>query len=103
MSSVFQFYSGEDKTLKIRLNQKDCGNVKSFSIPLGSTVTLTLPASPTSLILPAIIDNYDLGEIHVDLSDVQTTQLISGDIKIVIQSGSITRIAKLASGIRKLK
>jgi len=101
--SIFQLYSGEDRTLNIRLTQKEeNGTIRPFSIQAGSVITVIVPASPADLSLTSIIDNHDLGEIHVDLDDTQTTMVKSGDLIVYIQSGSITRIAKLAKAIQKL-
>ena len=104
MAKAFEFYGGEDKTLSVRLVKKELdGNVRPFTIPAGSTVTFELPASPAELSLAGVIDNFDLGEIHVDLSDTQTTSMKSGDLIVNVQSGSITRITKLRNSIIKLE
>lgn len=102
-STTFQFYGGEDKTLSVRLKKTDSdGVLQAYEIPAGSTVTFVIPASPAELELAGTIDNYDRGEIHIDLSDTQTESMISGDLIVKIQSGSITRIAKLVNAIKKL-
>ncbi len=103
MAQNFEFYSGEDKTLSLRLTKKELdGGVRPWTIPAGSVVTLTIPASPSDLSVAATIDNYDLGEISAALTDTQTALMISGDLLITIQSGATTRKARLANGIVKL-
>lgn len=100
----FQFYSGEDKRLKVRLKSKDCNDSSGpYSLALNSVVTFILPASPADLELTGTITNYDLGDVYVDLTDTQTAMMTSGDLIIKIQSGSVTRIAKKRNAVRKLK
>jgi len=102
-STVFNFYSGEDKTLSVRLVKKELdGNVRPWTIAAGSTVTFTIPGSPSDLSVAASIDNYDLGEISAALTDTQTALMISGDLLITVQSGATTRKARLANGVVKL-
>ena len=102
-AKTFEFYSGEDKTLSVRLIKKELdGNIRPWTIPAGSTVTFTIPASPSDLSVAATIDNYDLGEISAAITDTQTALMKSGDLIITIVSGSVTRKSRLANGIIKL-
>lgn len=117
-AQVFKFFSGEDRTIAIRINESiNQGQPTPFSIPLGSTVTVLLPASGvdgggnavTSITKDnaanggVVINNYDRGEITVSVDDVDTALMKSGDIIIQVDSGSVTRKARIASGIQKLK
>lgn len=107
---AFQFYPGESRRLDIRLRKKDstaCLDV--YSIPSGATVEVEVPALPNNLIFtgsstPAVvIDDNRLGLLHVDLSAVQTNQMVSGTVIIRITTAGATRVALAASAIEKLR
>lgn len=116
MSKIFKFYGGEDRSIALRLMVKRDGERTSFTIPLGSIVTVRLDASgqdedgnditeitKSSSDGGVQIVNYDRGELALDLTDEDTTLMRSGDIVIEVQSGSVTRKARIPQGVKKLQ
>lgn len=115
MAKLFKFYGGENRTMSLRLMTLVNGERVSFSIPLGSVITVRLDASGKNNLGVEVIEitkdsngngveivNYDRGELKLTLDDQDTTLMRTGDIIIEIVSGSVTRKARIAQGVKKL-
>lgn len=107
-SGIFEFYPEESRKLSLRLKERDQdGCIEPFSIPAGSEVTVTLPASPSNIVLdktttPAVVvDSEPLGHIHIDLTTAQLSQMVDGAIKVFIHDAN--KVAIAASAVKKLK
>ena len=99
----FVFYPGEERTLKLQLFDFD--NSNPFDIPSGSDKSLFLPGSPLDVEIPdgsIIVDSSDASIFTVNLTEAQTAQMISGDIRFQFIHTSVTRIAYREVGIKKL-
>lgn len=106
----FRFYPGEVRTFKCQIY--DTINSQKWIIPASSTLTLTLPGTPTDLtVLNAdiTIDSIDGSIFSTTLSAVQTAALISGGIILKIDTavvipvpGTITRYAERDHAIKKV-
>lgn len=109
-SRFFEFYGGEDKTLSIQVNIENTASSCKEPMDLtgASDIEVELPASPDNIILdllstpPVVVDNAMLGKIHVDLTNVQTDQMITGPIIVrVTKSGKKT--TAVAAGAKRLE
>lgn len=104
----FSFYPGEDITLKLQVYDADSGN--SFSIPESDReLSLTLAGTPTDITVAdedIVVDSDDTSIISTLLTDAQTAQIITGEIKLkidhTVDANVITRIALIEFGLKKL-
>lgn len=104
--SVFQFYAGEDRTLKFQvMSDNGCG-CAPFNVVVGTVKELHIPASPTDLIIAdanIIADAGDASIFTVELSAAQTSQIVSGDLKLILTDvGGKVRIAYASNVIQLL-
>jgi len=106
IASYFEFYPGSDDTLKINLKTKDSeGCVEIFALVSGDVLTVTLPTSTGFLELTGVrvvVDSLPYGQIHIDLTAAETTDLVSGTIQIKIVRGTLTKYAFVRNGLLKL-
>ena len=100
----FNFYAGEERTLKLQLMESDTGF--PHSIPSDATKTLLLHGTPLDLTIDdadIIIDPDDSSIFTVLLTEAQTSLMISGDIRFqYVTVGNVTRIASVQAAIKKL-
>lgn len=100
---TFQFYAGEDRTLKLQVMDEDSGF--PHQIPTGATLTLTLAGSPDDVEVAnadITVDSTDRSIISVSLTNTQTDSMVSGDVQLEYVSGSTTRIAYKESILERL-
>ena len=100
---AFEFYGGEDLTLKCQLidSDKNC----TIAIPDSAIKTLSLSGTPMDITIANTdinIDTDDKSIFTVDLSDTQTASMISGEIKLEYTASDVTRIATAQFGLKKL-
>lgn len=110
-SKLFEFYPGESKRLSIQINKLNTATSckEPLQLELDDDVEITLPASPSDLVLsstssPAVqVENRYLGKIYVDLTGTQTEALIDGPIIVEITaSNGAKTIALVTGGVRRL-
>lgn len=107
---VFDFFAGEDRTLKLQMIENDSG--KSVPIPSNATnKTLTLAGVPNDLAIGDAnisVDLVDNSIFSVHLTAAQTATLQTGEVKFSYKfvdpsfaNNGVIRIATLPLGIKK--
>lgn len=101
----FQFYGGEDRTIKLQIY--DTINDQRWCIPSGVEMTLYFPSSTgVDIEIPhadITIDPDCPTTILADLSAAQTTNMMTGWIKLKIELvGGLIRWAYRSFGTKKL-
>jgi len=107
--SDFQFYAGEIKTLSIQINALNATNGCKEPCDLTGLVTtdikVRLPTSTGELVFDlssgVVIDSPVLGKIHVDLSAINTDEMVSGTIIVEIMKAGKLVFALAAGRLRK--
>ncbi len=100
---VFEFFPGEDRTLKLQVYDQDSG--QKVQVSSTATKTLTLAGTPSNLVIAngsITVDTSDRSIFTVSLSAAQTALLISGTIEFLFVDTSVTRIATKPFGLSKL-
>jgi len=101
--NAFTFYPGEERIFRAQVFDLDNG--APFAIPDGSTKTLFLPGTPTDLEISdgsITIDASDKSIFSCNLTEVQTAQMTSGDVRFQFISSGVTRIAYREMGASRL-
>jgi len=109
-AKAFEFYCGEDKTLSIQINthDKSLDCKQPLDLTGATAIEVEIPASPDNLIFSlltspvVVVDQPILGKIHIDLTDTQTNQMVTGSIIVRITNSGRTVFAVAAAASRKL-
>lgn len=99
----FEFYPGEDKTLKCQVYD----STSSVPVVLSNAATnsVVLPGTPTNITIgdaDITISTTDVGVFSINLTDTQTLAMISGNIKFTSTESGVTQIAIGEFLIKKL-
>lgn len=95
----FLFYPGEDREMRLQIVEDETDQqylIPDFPIP---TLTLFLPGSPTNVQIAnsaITIDSRNRSIVSTIIPDVTTLQMTSGNIRLVIDSGSIASTPDLS-------
>ena len=84
--STFEYYSGEDRELRVQIIEDDTD--QQWKIPeLGRSVSFVIPGNPDNLEIENAdieIDSRNASIVSTQLSDTTTTTMTSGNIRLVI-------------------
>lgn len=95
----FAFYSGENR--KMRLQIFESYDNKPRFAKSGATISFNLFASPVDIIKAGIIQE-DRSVVEVELTELDTSAMISGNLVAEITEDSTKRVIKSVGVVRKL-
>ena len=108
-SESFQFYAGEDKTLELELKVSKNGCNLIYALESTDEIKVILPARPDDLEFfntgadPRVsVESEPYGQIKIDLTGSETSQLISGAIVVEVVRDSKKKIFVVDGGLKKL-
>jgi hypothetical protein len=108
-SESFQFYAGEDKTLELELKLSVNGCKEIYALQSSDEIKVILPARPDDLeflntgVSPRVsIVSEPYGQISIDLTSTETSQLIDGAIVIEVIRSAKKKIFVVDGGLKKL-
>lgn len=99
-TKIFSFFPGEDRTLRLQLVYES--DLQPYMVPAGATVSISLPASPSTLVKSATVDSGNRSIVTVTLAQADTTSMTSGNIIGEVTDGASKRACKSVAVLNKL-